>query len=297
MTLSQPTSVGEPNAIFWLEFRQAKRNWLLLGLLVFGVLAQIPFWSTGLWGLLLLGIFTQCFNWFLLFYFGWKMASQRLNEDMVLFTPLTPYQILNGKILFGFLCSALYYAPTLLMAFFRAAVMGEADWLIYAIIGFFYLPCKIIVVTGFMAGAKSLNRTIILVFLLCVFGFAAFAAYTFFLTVLYFYYPASSPTIGLLGVYGTMLLFGLPSAVFAYFVGISGLSSDLKTRKTIARKLTTIFIPCFVVLLWFFLIGGFGVHRFVVTILLLFYFAPLIAAASLGGVFRVNSGLKPEATG
>ena len=75
MTLLQPISVGEPNAIFWLEFRQAKRNWLLLGLLVFGVLAQIPFWSTGLWGLLLLGIFKRCFDWFLLFYFGWKMAS------------------------------------------------------------------------------------------------------------------------------------------------------------------------------------------------------------------------------
>jgi len=284
MTLSQPISVGEPNAIFWLEFRQAKRNWLLLGLLVFGVLAQIPFWSTGLWGLLLLGIFRRCFDWFLLFYFGWKMASQRLNEDMVLFTPLTPYQILNGKILFGFLCSALYYAPTLIMVFFQAAVMGEADWLMYAIIGYFYLPCKIIVVTGFMAGAKSLNRTIILVFLLCIFGFAAFAAFTSILTALFLYNPATSYIIA---TYGIMFLLGVLSAVFAYFVGISGLSSDLKTRKTIAGGLTMIFFPCLMVTMVLTLFNPFALIGAIV--LLLFYFAPLITAASLGGIFRVNS--------
>ena len=113
----------EPNAIFWLEFRQAKRNGLFLALLLLSILG-------------ILGkFFAYCL---LLLYFGGKIASQRLNADMVLNTPLSPYQILNGKILFGLLCGVLVYTPAFIWALFFAPT-GDARWLFRVINGFLAL--------------------------------------------------------------------------------------------------------------------------------------------------------------
>jgi len=273
MNPPQPMSAFEPNAIFWLEYRQAIRNRLLLGLLLLGFFA--PFFFLG--------------RLLLLLYFGWKIASQRINEDMILYTPLSPYQILNGKILFGLLCGALFYLPTLIVASFQAAVMEEFYWLIDVIRDFLTLQCQLIVVIGFMAGAKSTSRAIVLVFLLCVFSLAPFFARDFIFALLssfgvsYLYDPTSL----LWG--GVTTLFKLLAAFFAYFIGISGLSSNLNQRKAIAWSITGIFTLCFVIAFGYSLSENFSYNANRVVFLLFFYFCPLIAAASLGGVFQVSS--------
>ena len=254
MNSSQPKSIMEPNAIFWLEFRQAKRNGFLFGLLACGVIAPL------------------LFGWWLPFYFGWKIASERINEDMILYTPLTPYQVLNGKIMFGLLCGLLISTPPL----FMALLMEDFFWLLDAIDAFLILQYKTIVVIGFMAGAISLSRTVTLAFLLGVLGIAVFTIYRLF---------------DVFPIVATILL-GLPTAIFAYFVGISGLSSNLKRRKSIAWSLTAIFTFCFVVAFWYSLCENFSDYAWSITILLFLYFAPLIVVASLGGVFRETSNNK-----
>jgi len=254
----------EPNTIFWLEFRQAKRNGMLLALLVLGIFAQFLAY-------LLLPVF-----------FGWKIASQRLNEDMILYTPLSPYQILNGKILFGLLCGIVLFTPSLIIAFFFAAT-GDFLWIFCEVNGFLNLQCNIVIVTSFMAGAKSQGKMITLVFLLGVFGLTRFVITQFIIygnltfALLYYFFAVG-------------ILLTLLAAVFAYFVGISGLSSNLNKRKAIAWSLAGIFAICFVAVFGYSLSENFSYNSLYVTVALFFYFCPLIAAASLGGIFQVNSG-------
>ena len=138
------------------------------------------------------------------------------------------------------------------------------------------LQCEIIVVIGFMAGVKSLNKMIILVFLLCVFGLATFFLYAYFIIAYYF---SRQPDVYFL--FSSIILFGL-TAIFAYFLGVSGLFPNLGKRKPFAAGLALIFaIPfCFIVVFGYSFSENFGFT----SVLLFFYFCPLIAAALLCGV-------------
>jgi len=280
----------EPNAIFLLELRQAKRNGSLLGLPLLGTLEGVlifNFFVSSNGPTLLVesaNLLTLATHLLIPAYFAWKIAQQRLNEDMILYTPLSSYQILNGKILFGFLCGVLFYTPVLVAAILQAA-MGGFHWLLGTINGFLILQYQIIVALGFMAGAKSLEKTVTLAFLLGSFAFIMF----FLHAVLRVVVVADLDFAFILGgSFGLVNLLGLPAVVLAYFVGISGLSSNMERRKMIAFGLFTVFALCFVPAFLFSLGRNFRPDTFGAIFALFFYFGPLIAAASVNGIFYVS---------
>jgi len=280
----------EPNAIFLLEFRQAKRNGILLGLLLFGVLEGVLifrfFVSTN--GPTLFAesasVLTLIAHLLIPVYFAWKITKQRLNEDMILYTPLSPYQVFNGKILFGFLCGILCYAPVLIAAILQAA-MGGFNWLLGTINGFLILQYQIIVALGFMAGAKSLGKTAALVVLLGSFGFMMFLFYMALRAVMLANIDFAF-IIG--GNFGLVNLLGLPTAGLAYFVGIAGLSANAETRRMIVCGLAAIFVLCIGITLLFFLHKDFRPGAVGTFFAMSFYFIPLMTAASLGGIFHLR---------
>ncbi len=294
----------EPNPILWLELRQFGRSGLFL-ILLFGALFEfISANVTGRCGCSLIvnehGEFSiGLFGLILSLYWGWKFASQRLNEDMVMFTPLSPSQILNGKIMFGVICSVILYSVLLLTGSI-AAISGDFEGSIFVLSAFLLVQYKMIIVLGFAAGAKSVSHLLKLFSLLSVFALAmivleiafrhAFLDYS----SLYHVRAADRPYWGEIGIAHSI---GILSAMAAYLVGIAGLSTRLETRVKIIRVFAVLFPASIgigaLVLLPQIKVDEYASALTFIALLAVLYFIPLLAAVCMHGFMRW-SDLNPD---
>ena len=175
----------ESNPIYRLELRQARRCGFLYALLVGGLVVSgfilhiaslrgayspgspidvMPFW------LFFLG---TCV---ITFYSGIRFVIQLLNEDPVLQTPLSAARILRGKFRIVPILALCYYGPSL-PGVILLARQGSHDPVFLWTINFIVTILLGMVVPGFLAGTRTIPKTLGLVFLLGIFLFGAAGVY------------------------------------------------------------------------------------------------------------------------
>ncbi|MDR1962296.1 MAG: hypothetical protein LBQ50_00785 [Planctomycetaceae bacterium] len=156
------------NPIYWLEIRQTRRNYLFYVILFFGILSGIlPFCLTYFdfpnWFasspdriiLFLPSFYLSAFGSVIIPLFcGLKLASQQLNNDLTLRTPLLSRSILWGKLQVGLTLSVCLYTPSFPAAFFWA-FNGEPAWLLFCSAAPILTACLTMIALGFLAGSKT----------------------------------------------------------------------------------------------------------------------------------------------
>ncbi len=283
----------EPNPIFLLECHQAKRNGLFWMLLVIGLAEGFSrmcmLEAANAWGpdmalimLILLVSATFYFVQFALpFYFAWRIATQRLNDDLILATAMSPFEIFWGKVQFGILCGGILYGPTIPGTLLLASLQSGI-WLAVGVSGFLLLEYAIIVGLGFMSGAKTLDKMMTLMFLLGLFGIAVVSISSVVVGNLRFW--AGWDYIGVALFFFSHFL-GIVSAALLFVVGVASLQSNLDTRKKIAYCLTVSFFVCFG-FGFLFSFGSDGFRYLIPTVVLsILYFGPPLGAICLQGIF------------
>ena len=170
----------EANPTYWLEIRQTRRNYLFFAALVGGILAGaylflIVFDPTEhLWwdefpllafplGIYALGTLS------IPLYSGVKLASQQVNEDLSLKTPLRGRAILWGKLQVAMTLSVCLFAPSMPGALVLAC-FGNPNWLLLCAAGPILTVFTTMISLGFMSGAKTPLMRGGMIFLSFIFG-------------------------------------------------------------------------------------------------------------------------------
>lgn len=177
------------NPIFRLELIQARRRGILLFLFLGGCLIQAvslflmfnsDFLSkiAGSWwlGIHLIRLVFQLLPIFIVGGASLKLASQQVNGDPILHTPLSARTILAGKLQTVLVMILCLYLPGIPMIVYRSSDWGINGLLLFPC-GVAKLLCWAMIGMGFMAGARSLTLRVMLAGL-CVFFFVVLYAST-----------------------------------------------------------------------------------------------------------------------
>ncbi len=154
----------DDNPIYLLEIRQTRRNFLLYAMLLGGILAGaylflIVFEPGDFWWdefpLLAfpLSIYAVCIG-VIPIYTGQKLASQQVDGDLILQTPLRSFAILWGKLQVAMMLSIAPFAPSWPGAI-ALLCQGQAGWIPLVAAGPLVALFVTMIALGFMAAAKT----------------------------------------------------------------------------------------------------------------------------------------------
>lgn len=170
----------ELNPIFRLELLQCRRNYILPAMFLGGcILTGISFFLPGLiqnwlvspglyWLIPLVNIGFALIPILVVVWASLKFAAQQVNEDLVLYTPLSPHRIFMGKILLVLVLILCLRLPGILATIWNLAYRNHNDYpayypLVATICGLLRTVCWATIGLGFMAGARSMVMRAVMV--------------------------------------------------------------------------------------------------------------------------------------
>ncbi len=174
-----PSAWQDPNSIYWLEIRQARRNYILYEMIVFGILAGvylITLFAMGdadtIWNeppLLLLPIMIYAIGPLQIpLYCGTKLVTQLRRGDLVMETPFPPTTIFWGKLQVVFTLAICLYAPSI-PGVIALCFLEKTYFLLFVL----FLPIATVFIAmmllGFMAGARTTPLAIAMIALFFLF--------------------------------------------------------------------------------------------------------------------------------
>ncbi len=175
--MNDTLQVDESNAVLWLEWRQDVNSNRVAGLFFLGLLMGFALFFQAVSGSLggsgvmvaLVGFIFFPVAFFVVPLLGaYRLARQRMEEDLTLYTGMTGTEIMYGKVARLFRLTTCLYAP-LMPGLIVCAVMQQLDTVVAFLTCFAFSLSFCMAALGFIAGAKSMLRTVVLTFFLGIF--------------------------------------------------------------------------------------------------------------------------------
>lgn len=300
-TRKKPRQIWQdPNSIYWLEIRQARRNYVFYILLALGVLAGvylITLFSMGdedtVWNELPLLAFPLVIYSLgplaIPLYCGSKLASQQRHGDLIMETPFPSGTILWGKLQVVLTLTILLYAPSIPGAFLLC--FQEK---LYFVLFVLFLPFATIstamMLLGFMSGAKNTPLTIAMValfflfftinLLVTCFSIAMFFNPFFFLSPGFYtlmYIDDEDFIRAFLG-FSSAVVFNLFPSLLIFLMGIRifGRNKDLLSALNLPLVFLFLFSPFFLLVCFALELGG-AVQVGLILLVLAYFGSPSLA--------------------